>query len=276
MEKGEGAMVISGGTDLLVKIRHGLLNPKTVIGLKKIRGLDEITFDRRGGLTIGATALLADVASNPVILQRYPAVAYAAGETATVQIRNMGTLAGNLCNAAPSADSAPTLMALEAEVLLTSLHGQRRLPLDEFFKGPGRTAMKYGEILTGILIPPPSPRSGASYKHISARGKVDISAVGVGVSLLLDGERCRKVRIVLGAVAPTPMRAVKAEKMIMGKTLTEKLMELAGIQASKESIPISDMRATKVYRKAMVAVLTKRALLEAKMRALQGIQRRKG
>jgi carbon-monoxide dehydrogenase medium subunit len=267
MEKGDGAMVISGGTDLLVKIRHGLLRPKTVIGLKKIEGLDQITFDKKQGLTIGATALLVDVASNPLISKKYPAVAYAAGETATVQIRNMGTLIGNLCNAAPSADNAPTLIALEAEVLLTSLHGERTMPLETFFKGPGKTAMKQGEILTAVVVPVPLPHSGASYRHISARGKVDISAVGVGVSLLMDGERCMKARIVLGAVAPTPLRAVRAEKMIVNRALTNNLTERAGIQASKESRPISDVRATKAYRKAMVAVLTKRALLDAKKRA---------
>ncbi len=129
--------MLAGGTDLLVKMNHGLLSPKAIIGIKGIEPLHHIRFQAKKGLTIGATALLAEVASHRDIRNHYPAVAYAAQETANVQIRNMGTVAGNLCNAAPSADNAPTLMAMGAEVTLASLKGERRLPLDQFFQGPG-------------------------------------------------------------------------------------------------------------------------------------------
>lgn len=268
-EKGDDAMVMAGGTDLLVKIRHRRIRPKAVIGLKKIKGLNQISFDKKWGLIIGATALLADVATHLIILKKYPAIAYAAQETATVQIRNMGTVAGNLCNGAPSADNAPTLMAMGAEVTLASIKGERQPPLDQFFKGPGLTNMDQGEILTSVIVPLPPPFSGASYKHISARGKVDIPAVGIGAMVIMDGERCKEARIVLGAVAPIPMRAAKTEKLIKGNKLTQKLIERAGLQASKESKPITDVRATAEYRRKMVEVLTKRALLEAKRRALK-------
>jgi len=268
-EMGDGAMVMAGGTDLLVRIHNRGIRPKVIISLKKIEGLNRITFDPKQGLTIGATTLLADVAEHPVILKKYPAVAYAAQETATVQIRNMGTVAGNLCNAAPSADNAPTLMAMGAEVALTSTEGIRKLPLDQFFKGPGLTAMEQGEILTTISVPPPLPFSGASYKHISPRGKVDISAVGIGAMVMMDGDICKDARIVLGAVAPVPMRAGKTEKLIRGKRLTQERMARAGIQASKESKPITDVRASSEYRRKMVEVLTGRALQEAKQRALK-------
>lgn len=268
-EKGEKAMVMAGGTDLLIKARYRLVKPKVVIGIKKIKGLDRIVFDKKKGLTIGATALLADVASHPDVLETFPAIAYAAQETATVQIRNMGTVIGNLCNAAPSADNAPGLIAMGAEATVMGPDGEKRVPLDQFFKGPGATILERGEIVVCVFVPLPTPNSGASYQHISARSKVDISAVGIGVLLTMKKQMCKDAKIVLGAVAPVPMRAIKAEKLIKDKRLTPYLIEKTGIQASQESKPISDVRASAEYRRKMVAVLTKRALFEAKERALK-------
>jgi len=268
-EKGAGARVMAGGTDLMVKMNHGLLQASVLIDIKRIKELEKISFDRQKGLTIGATALLAEVASHPDILAHYPAIADAAEETANVQIRNMGTVAGNLCNAAPSAENAPTLMAMGAEVILESISGERRVSLDQFFTGPGQTCMEPGEIMTRIVVPAPLPQSGTSYKHISARGKVDISAVCVGVMMSVQGKTCKEARIVLGAVAPTPMRATQAEAVINGKKMTDEIIEKAGSQASNEARPISDVRASAEYRKKMVAVLTRRALKEAHERAMK-------
>jgi CO/xanthine dehydrogenase FAD-binding subunit len=267
LDIGEGAFLLAGGTDLLVKINHGMIHPKAVISLNAVKELDFITFGRKNGLTIGAGARLADVESHPAIQRRYPALAYAAGETANTQIRNMGTVAGNLCNAAPSAENAPTLIAMNAQVNLFGKDGERSLPLEDFFKGPGLTAVEPGEILTSISVPVPSPRSGASYRHISARGKVDISAVCVGAMVALNNSGCEEVRIALGAVAPVPLRAVKAEKVLSGKNPSQDLIDKAAEQAMKECSPISDVRASASYRKAMVQVLTKRALTEALNRA---------
>ncbi len=269
LDKGEDVHLLAGGTDLLVKMNHGLLKPAFVIALKHIKGLEEITFDPKGGLKIGATALLANVAAHPDILRHYPAVAAAARETANVQIRNMGTVAGNLCNAAPSADNAPTLLAMNAEVVINGAKGERRLPLDQFFKGPGLNALHAGEILTAILVPAPEPGSGVSYQHISARGKVDISAVCVGSMVRMEKDLCREVRIFLGAVAPVPMRAVKTEATVLGQQLTGEIIKKAGIAAMEESQPITDVRSSADYRKKMVAVLTRRALAEARDRALK-------
>ncbi len=268
-EKGEGAYLLAGGTDLLVKMNHGLLKPKCVVALKHIDGLKEIVYDEESGLKIGATALLAEVADHVDIKKHYPAVAAAARETANVQIRNMGTVAGNLCNAAPSADNAPSLMAMNAEVSIMGGTGERRLPLDRFFKGPGLNVLAPGEIMTAIHVPPPGADSGVSYQHISARGKVDISAVCVGVMVRMAGNECREVRIFLGAVAPVPMRAVKAEALLAGRELTDALINEAGAAAMEESQPITDVRSSAEYRKKMVAVLTRRALKEARDRALQ-------
>ncbi len=266
-EMGKGAMFMAGGTDLLIKIKRKLLKATAVIDIKKIKGLDEISFDRRKGLTIGSAVTLTAIENHTLIKEKYPAIADAAHATANVQIRNMASISGNLCNAAPSAENAPVLMAMSAHVMLASQDGTRSLPLDGFFKGPGKTVIKQGEILTSITVPVPPNGSGTSYQHISARSKVDISAVNVGAMLIMYGDICEDARIFLGAVAPTPMMAKNAQKVLKGKKLTEELLQTAGLEASKECSPITDMRATAEYRRLMVAVLTGRAIDESRSRA---------
>jgi CO/xanthine dehydrogenase FAD-binding subunit len=265
--QGEKAQLFAGGTDIMVKMSHGRLKPTGIIGLMDIEGLDGIRFHPKEGLTIGATARLSEVTSHPDILNHYPALAHAVQVMANVEVRNMGTVAGNLCNAAPSADTAPPLIAMGAEVTLASLKGERRLPLDQFFKGPGLTAMEHGEIMTAIHVPPPPPKSGASYMRISGRCGVDIAAVGVGVMAVFNGGGCKEARIVLGAVAPVPMRAKKTEDLLMGRNWTEDLIEKGGDLAAEEAKPISDVRASAEWRRNMVAVLTRRTLEETRERA---------
>jgi carbon-monoxide dehydrogenase medium subunit len=262
-EKGRDARLMAGGTDLLVKIQHRVLRPKAIIGLKKIKGLDRIAFDRKNGLTIGATALLADVAAHPDILKHYPAVAVAAAGTANVQVRNMGTVIGNLCNASPSADNAPTLLVMGARVQIAGPQGSRQMPLCDFFKGPGMTALEPAEIVTAVCVPLPPAHSGVVYQSLSARGKLDCSAVGVAALLSVEGQVCRMARIGVGACAPIPMRAAKAEKILIGHALEHDLIQKAALSASKETRPITDLRASADYRWKMVAVLTIRVLCEA-------------
>ena len=266
-EQGDGAHLFAGGTDVMVKMSAGRLKPKAIIHLMDIEGLDGIRFHAEEGLTLGATARLAEVASHPDILEHYPALAHSVQVMANVEVRHMATVAGNLCNAAPSADTAPPLIAMGAEVTLASLNGQRRLPLDQFFKGPGLTAMQHGEVMTSIHVPLPQPKSGASYMRISARCGVDIAAVGVGVMAVFNGKGCKEARVVLGAVAPIPMRAPKTEDLLKGRQWTQDLIEEGGEAAAEEAKPISDVRASAEWRKKMVAVLTRRTLEEARERA---------
>ncbi len=268
-EKGESCMFLAGGTDLMVKIKRNIIKVNSVIDIKKIKVLEEIKYDDAEGLTIGSTASLTAIENHPLIKEKYPAISDAAHATANVQIRNMASLAGNLCNAAPSAENAPVLMAMGAAATLVSSTGRRQVPMDEFFKGPGETVIEKGEILTAINVPVPPGGSGTSYQHISARGKVDISAVGVGAMLVMKGDLCEDARIFLGAVAPTPMMAVNAQNVLKGNNITEELIQSAGLEASKECSPITDMRATAEYRKLMVAVLTGRAIDESRNRALR-------
>jgi carbon-monoxide dehydrogenase medium subunit len=262
-EKGKDTFVMAGGTDLLIKRRHQVIHPKTIVSLKKIRGLNRISFTSGKGLSIGATALLGDVARHRTILKTYPAIAKAAGNTANVQIRNMGTVVGNLCNASPAADNAPTLLAMNAELNIVGPQGKRVLPLEDFFLGPGFTALQPAEIVTSVFVPTPPARSGATYLHLSARGRIDCSAASTGVFLTLKGPRIDQLRIFIGACGPTPLRMPKTEKKLIGQKLTKTLAEQAGRQASGESKPISDVRANEDYRSKMVAVLVKRAILEA-------------
>ena len=264
---GENAFVMAGGTDLLIKKKHGMITPDAVVALKQIKGLDRISVGPKKGLYIGATALLADVAANAGIRKNYPAVADAAKNTANVQIRNMGTVVGNLCNASPSADNAPSLLALGATLSITGPQGERSLALEDFFTGPGLSALKPAEIVTAVTVPPPLSNSGTAYVHLSARGKVDCSAVCVGAHVALKGRKVIKARLFVGACAPIPMRTPGAEKTVLGKIFTEKLAENAGEVASEEALPITDVRASQDYRNGMVAVMTKRALLLAHKRA---------
>lgn len=269
VEGGRDTRVMAGGTDLIVKIRHRMLFPKCIVNLKRIAGLDAITADKKNGLTIGATALLADVAAHKGIRRHYPTVAEAAGATANVQIRNMGTVVGNLCNASPSADNAPTLMAMAATVDIAGPTGSRSMPLDQFFQGPGITALKTGEIVTAIRVPPPVAGSGTAYHSLSQRGKLDCSAVGVGTMVVLKGDHCTNARIIVGACAPVPMRTQAAEKMLIGKRITDTLIRRAAQKASEETSPITDVRASAPYRWKMVSVLTIRALTDARKMALR-------
>lgn len=262
-KKGSNTFVMAGGTDLLIKHRHQVIHPQAIVSLKKISGLNRISFRSAKGLTIGATALLGDVARHRTILRVYPSIAKAAGNTANVQIRNMGTVVGNLCNASPAADNAPALLAMNAELNIVGSQGERVLPLEDFFLGPGSTALQSTEIVTSIFVPAPPPGSGTTYLHLSARGRVDCSAASTGVFLALKGPRVVNARIFIGACGPTPLRMPKTEKKLIGNKVTKTSAEQAGITASKESKPISDVRANEDYRSKMVAVLVKRAILEA-------------
>ncbi len=267
--KGPGARVMAGGTDLLIKMRHAGLKPKAIISVKRIAGLDTIAFDEKRGLIIGAAALLADVANHPDVLKHYPTVAQAARGTANAQVRNMGTVIGNLCNASPSADNAPALLAMGADVRIHGPAGVRTLPLEQFFKGPGVTALEPFEIVTSIHVPTLAPHSGTAYISLSARGKLDCTAVGAGIMLTLKGRVCENLRLFISACGPTPIRARKAEEIIRGKELTVDAMDKAGAEASWETRPITDVRASADYRSKMVAVLTRRVLKQAHESALE-------
>jgi CO/xanthine dehydrogenase FAD-binding subunit len=268
--KGAGACLMAGGTDVMVRVRQGHIQPTDIVSIKKIPGLDLISASPQNGLFIGALALLADVAADPDVARYFPAVAEAAQSTANVQVRNMGTLVGNLCNASPSADNAPALLALGAEVVIVGKAGERRLALSDFFKGPGQTDLDPPELVTAVTARPLAAGSGLAYKHLSARGAMDCAAVNVAALVTVADGLCRHAAIAVGACAPTPIRAPAAEALLAGKPLSDGLLDEAAHSASGEALPISDVRASAGYRRQMVQVLVRRTLAAARTRAGEG------
>ena len=266
--KGPGGYFLAGGTDLVIAIKEKGLVPKYMVDLKRIPGLSGIRENPEGGLTIGAMTTMREVETSEVILNRYPFLAQSAAEVGSIQIRNRATIGGNMANATPSADVAPPLLVLDAKAKITGTEGERVVELEEFFLGPGQTVMGPGEILTELIIPQSPPRLRGEYIKFSPREMMDLAYVGVAVTLSLsEGEnKCERVRIALGAVSPTPMRARLAEALLLDQKLTEELAEEAGQQAARECSPISDVRSSKEYRRRMVSANTKRALLNAAVR----------
>jgi CO/xanthine dehydrogenase FAD-binding subunit len=261
------ASVLAGGTDLLPLIGKGVVKPGVLISLRRIAELRPITFDPEQGLTIGATARISELLAHEAVARHYPALAHAASQTATVQIRNMATIAGNICNARPCADNVPALVARGARVELLSERGGRTLDLEDVILAPGKTAIEPDELLVRIRVPAPPVRSGVSYQCISARSRVDLTSVSVAVYLVRADDTIREARIVLGAVAPKPLRARKAEGLLVGQVLTESLVAAAGEAAVSEARPITDIRASAQWRRKMVFVLTRRAIAESMERS---------
>lgn len=261
---GKKARILAGGTDLLVKMKDREFTPQYLIGLKGISSLDYIDYDEMDGLTIGALASNQSIASSAVMQQKFGMLAQAASMIGTPQIRNLGTIGGNLCNAAPSADTAAPLIALDAKAKLVSRRRERTISLGQFCVCPGETCLQADELLTEIQVPKLPPRTGCAYIKLFSRGSVDIATVGVAVRLTLtDDGTCKDARVVLGAVAPTPMRAKLAEAAVIGTKIKDKVIEQAAQAASEEASPISDVRSSAEYRREMVKVLTRRALKQS-------------
>jgi aerobic carbon-monoxide dehydrogenase medium subunit len=260
------ARVLAGGTDLYLRLRKGVFLPDYVIDLKRVPGLDYITPNRGGGAQIGPTTLQDEVARSSVIQQRYPALAESAFWVGSVQTRNRATVVGNLCNASPAADTAPALLSYGAQVKIASRQGERTVPLEEFFMGPGKTALQDNELVAEIILPAPEPHTGAAFFR-RTRTAMDIAVVCGAAMLQLANGTCQNARICLGAVGPTPLRATRAEAALRGQALTDQVVEEASRLASEDARPIDDVRSTAEYRREMVRVLTRRGLRQAMERA---------
>jgi carbon-monoxide dehydrogenase medium subunit len=257
------ARAIAGGTDVLVKMKDGAWAPRYLVGLRNIPHLDYIEKDA-GTLRLGAMTKLNEIAFSPLIKQNLGFLAGAAHNMATNQIRNRGTVGGNVCNAAPSADMAPPLMILGCKATIAGLVSRRTVELNDFFVGPGKSILKAGELMVEIQAPLEAEGWGYSYSKLSLRGTHDIAAVGVAAAVkVTDAGVCEDCRIVLGAVAPTPMRARKTEDLVRGEKLTDALLARVALMSCQEAAPISDMRCSASYRTQMVVVMARRALQQA-------------
>jgi aerobic carbon-monoxide dehydrogenase medium subunit len=263
-DNGPGGRFLAGGTDLVIALKEKGLLPKYLVDLKRVPGLTGIRESSDGGITIGALTTMREIEISSLITKKFPFLAQSAAEVGSIQIRNRATIGGNMANATPSADTAPPLIALNATAKIVGANGERTVPLEEFFKGPGQTVMSAEEVLSEINIPKTHPRLVGEYIKFSPREMMDLAYVGIAVAYNLgDDERCDGVRIVLGAVAPTPIRAKRAETALEDQNLTETLAEKVGQIAAEEAKPISDVRSSADYRRAMVGAMTTRAILNA-------------
>jgi len=254
--------LFAGGTDILEQLKTRKVEaPEAVVDLKNIPALGGIEREENGTLRIGATATVAEVAASPLVAGGGTALVQGAREIASIQIQNRATIAGNICNAVSSADSAPPLLALDARIVCTGTDGERSIDIADFFEGPGRSTLRPGEIVKDIRIPAHAGNWQSVYLKTAPRGKMDLAWVGVAVAAAIDNGVIEDIRIALGAVAPTPIRARRAEETLRGQAAVPDLVNSAAETAAGEANPRADsFRASEDYRREVVGVLVRRAI----------------
>ncbi|MBI2860724.1 MAG: xanthine dehydrogenase family protein subunit M [Chloroflexi bacterium] len=262
---GTRAKAMAGGVDLLPRIRQRKICPEVIVSIQNIPGLDSIK-EERGQLRIGALVTLHTAELDRLIKERYTALHEAVHHLASVQVKTMATLVGNLCVATPASDMAAALFVLGASLVVVSPDKERAIPIEQFFLKPGQTALQPGELVTEIVVPAPAPDSGSAFLKL-VRTAADIAKVNAAVCLTVDGDACKEARIALGSVAPTTIRAPRAEAAIKGQKLTGDTIQAAARAAEAESRPITDVRSNADYRREMSGLLVGRAIKIAFQRA---------
>lgn len=263
---GHKARVLAGGVDLVLKMRLRQIVPEKVISLQKVPDLDYVE-GNGAGLRFGALATLRQIERSQEVKENWPLLSEAISWIVSVQTKTMGTAIGNLCVGTPASDVAPALYAMGATVKIMGVNSEREVPIEGFFVDVGKTALGPHEIVTEVLVPRLPVGSVGTFMKISKTSE-DIAKVNAAVLLTLAGGKCVNVRIALGSVAPTPIRATRAEELMEGKEISDKTIAQAAAAAAEAAKPISDVRSTAEYRKEMVRVLVKDALEKAAGRAL--------
>lgn len=260
------AVIISGGSDVLVKLRKGKLAGKTLVSINGVEQLKRICVDTDGTLTIGSAATFAQITEDPLIERHVPALGYAVNQVGGPQLRNVATIGGNICNGATSADSMPTLLALNARLVLSDKRGTRELPLEGFHTGPGKASIESGELLIAVKLAKSDYEGfGGHYIKYAMRNAMDIATLGVAAQVKLNGDRTavEDIRLAFGVAAPIPVRCHKAEESLLGRPLTHGLLADAGKLAKKELNPRDSWRASKAFRERLILELTGRCLERA-------------
>ena len=270
--KDDRARPLAGGTDLIVQLRSGFLDVDLVVDVKKIPELNAVTYGAGEGLTIGAAVPCHRIAEHADIARVYPGLVDAVALIGGAAIQGRATMGGNLCNAAPSGDSIPAMIVLEAVCTLVGPAGVRTVPVEHFCTGPGKTVLGRDELLVSIHFPHPKAHSGACYLRFIPRHEMDIAVAGVGASVVLDADRATimAARIALGAVGPTPLHVEAAGTGLKGKSPSEESFAEAARLAQEAARPITDVRGAEAQRRHLVGVLTRRALRGAVERAKGG------
>jgi carbon-monoxide dehydrogenase medium subunit len=262
-----GAALLAGGTDLLVQLRSGRKQPELVVDIKRIPELNELGFNPKHGLTLGAAVPCYRIYGDRAVARAYPALAEVAALIGGTQIQGRASIGGNLCNASPSADSVPLLIALGATCRVLGSAGERQIPVEQFCQAPGLSVLQPGELLVSLHLPAPRPNSGSRYLRFIPRNEMDIAVAGAGVEVILENGNFRSARIALAAVAPTPLYVAEAGEALAGSAVDELSIAKAAEIASAAASPITDMRGTADYRRRLCGVLTRRALEAAIQRA---------
>lgn len=261
------ALLLAGGTDLIVQLRAGRKTADLVIDIKHIPEMNEIRYDPAGGLTLGAAVPCYRIYGDGAVSRAYPALSEVAALIGGTQIQGRASIGGNLCNAAPSADAIPLLIALRATCRIAGRGGAREIAVEDFCTGPGRNSLQAGELLVSLHLPPAGKRSGSQYLRFIPRNEMDIAVVGAGVAVTLEDGVFRSARIALSSVAPTPLFVREAGEWLAGKPVNAESIQAAAEMAKVAAAPITDMRGTIEYRKHLCAVLTRRALEAAVQQA---------
>jgi len=252
------AKPLSGGTDLLVQLRTGRVRPELIVDTKRIPGMIGIT-EEGGGFVIGAATPGAQLGEHPTLEKIWPGVVEAANLIGSTQIQGRATLAGNLCNASPAADSVPAMIAARTICVVAGPDGRREVPVENICTGPGRTSLGKGEFIVAFRLPPRPPRSGDAYLRFIPRTEMDIAVVGCGVNVTLDADgRCTDARVALGAVAPTALLVPEAAAALVGHKLDEPTLAALDAAARRACKPIDDKRGTIDYRTKVAGVLARR------------------
>ena len=271
-EHGDRARIIAGGTDILVMMRAGRRLADVVVDVKEIPELNQMTITAEGGLTLGAAVPCYRMYQNEAITSAYPGLIDSASLIGGIQIQGRATIGGNLCNAAPSGDSIPAVIALSGVCHIAGPNGTRQLPAEDLCTAPGQNALQQGELLVAIEFPAPDAKSGANYQRFIPRNEMDIAVAGVGSSVVLDasGQNFVSSRVALASVAPTPVFSRAAGDRLAGKPVSDEAIREASELAMADAVPINDMRGTIRQRIHLIGVLTRRTLNHAVERARGG------
>ncbi len=259
--------VLAGGVDLVARMRRREIKPEYLVCLQKIPGLDYIEGDGTKGVRLGALTTIRSLELSPIIQKNCVLLYEAAHQIASIQVKNMGTAVGNLCAATPASDLACALLAVGAELRIAGTTGERTIPIEDFFIGVNQTTLQPGEMVTEVLLPGLPAGTGSVFLKL-VRTADHIAKVSTAVTLTVIGNRCKDVRIALGSVAPTVIRARKAEESLKGRELEQKAIAEAAETAAEEARPITDIRSTAKYRTEMTKILVRRAIEKARDRAM--------
>jgi len=262
---GEKAKILAGGTDLMIHLKEDMIQTENIIDLNGVEELKGIQCEAGKGAELGAMTLIDTIEHSEVVKAKYPALAYAAGELGSVQVRMMATIGGNCCNASPCAETVPPLSAYGAKVVIRSKKGEREMAVEDFILGNRSISLEPDEIVTKFVLPEPKPRSACRYDYIGLRDamEIDLANLAANVTLAEDKETIEDIKVVMGSVFYKPLVSKEIPELLKGKKLTDDLLEAAAQAAQNEAKPISDVRASAEYRKEVIGTLARRVIKRA-------------